>query len=303
MERLWTPWRMEYVGGPKRDACVFCDALAEHDDPATLILCRGEHAFIILNLYPYNSGHAMVVPNAHVADLEDLETAARAELLELATRFTIAARRVLGCAGFNLGLNLGAVAGAGVAEHLHLHAVPRWLGDANFMPILAGTTVMPELLPVTYARLRAELERMDADARGAAALAGTLVALPERGAVVLRRTATGEIVIPAGRVAEAETAAERAVREARDATGVEITIVGWAGSSAVATVEASSPGDWLSVLVGRVRSTPGHAEQRSRDVVLAPAPAVPAALSRASERAIAEDAMPALIRILEGADA
>ncbi|HMM42838.1 MAG TPA: HIT domain-containing protein, partial [Thermomicrobiales bacterium] len=153
MERLWSPWRMAYVGGTKRSGCVFCDVLAVGDDRESLIVHRGERAFVMLNLYPYNSGHSMVVPYDHVPTIEELDPAARAELLELATLAVEASRRVLRCDGFNLGLNLGAVAGAGVADHLHMHVVPRWTGHANFLPILGDTLVMPELLPSTYARL------------------------------------------------------------------------------------------------------------------------------------------------------
>jgi ATP adenylyltransferase len=159
-ERLWTPWRMRYIGGGAReDGCVFCNRLAGDNDVASLILHRGDQAFAILNLFPYNTAHLMLVPNAHVASPEDAALEALAELALLLPPTLRALRRALGCHGFNVGLNVGAVAGAGVAEHLHQHVVPRWTGDANFMPIVASTMVLPELLPVTYAKVRAELER------------------------------------------------------------------------------------------------------------------------------------------------
>ena len=157
-ERLWTPWRMRYVAGADREeGCIFCNRLAEKDDVQSLILHRGERAFVIMNLYPYNTGHLMIVPNAHVASPEDADPEVMREMAALRGPVLRALRRALSPDGFNLGLNVGAPAGAGVADHLHEHVVPRWQGDANFMPILASTMVMPELIPVTYAKLRAEL--------------------------------------------------------------------------------------------------------------------------------------------------
>lgn len=158
--RLWTPWRMKYVGGDSPEqGCIFCDRLAAVNDVASLLLYRGRHAFMIMNLFPYNTGHVMVVPNRHLADLEELTVDELSEMSRLVVLATRALRRALGPAGFNLGMNVGAIAGAGVADHLHQHIVPRWQGDANFMPILAGTVVMPELIPATYAKIRSELER------------------------------------------------------------------------------------------------------------------------------------------------
>jgi ATP adenylyltransferase len=155
---------MTYVGGAARAECAFCDALAHDDDAGTLIVHRGEHAFVILNLYPYNTGHLMVVPNAHVDDLAMLSTAARAEVAELTASFCTGLRLVTGCAGLNVGMNLGSAAGAGIADHLHQHIVPRWTGDANFLPIVGGTKVLPELVPATYAKIRAEVARQKSSA-------------------------------------------------------------------------------------------------------------------------------------------
>ena len=158
--RLWTPWRMAYVGGSAREpGCIFCNRLDSNDDTASLIVHRGQHAFVILNLYPYNTGHLMVVPHSHVQDPSELDTDTQAEMAALTGNLTRLLRRVLGCEGFNVGMNIGDAAGAGIAEHLHQHVVPRWVGDANFMPILSSTKVLPELLAATYGKVRAEIER------------------------------------------------------------------------------------------------------------------------------------------------
>jgi ATP adenylyltransferase len=160
LERLWTPWRMQYVGGgPAEDGCVFCNRLAGDDDVDALILYRGKRAFLIMNLFPYNTGHLMIVPNQHVASPEELDDETQFEMALLVPIVLRAVRRALNPGGFNLGLNLGWAAGAGIAAHMHQHVVPRWSGDANFMPILANTKVLPELIPVTYAKIRAEIER------------------------------------------------------------------------------------------------------------------------------------------------
>lgn len=218
---------MTYVGGEKRPGCVFCNALAADDDRAMLILHRGEHAFIMLNLYPYNSGHTMVVPYAHVASLELLDSAARSELLDLASLDVEASRRVLGCDGLNLGLNLGEVAGAGVADHLHMHVVPRWTGDANFMPILGDTMVMPELLPATYARLRGEIESIVGRRTGRPIVAASaFVVLVGSGVVLADR---GVSRLPTATIVGEETPSAAALRAARTAFGIGAAIAGWAG--------------------------------------------------------------------------
>jgi ATP adenylyltransferase len=140
--------------------CVFCDRirLPESQDRANLILLRSAHNFVILNLYPYNSAHLMVVPYEHTADLPGLDSETLADMMALAQRMV----RVIGAEykpeGYNLGMNLGKIAGAGVAEHLHMHVVPRWAGDTNFMPVVGSTKVMPELLEQTYERLRERLK-------------------------------------------------------------------------------------------------------------------------------------------------
>ena len=148
-QRLWMPERMAYIKGEgKGDDCAFC-RIASMDDVEGLVVARGDHVYAVLNLYPYNSGHVMVVPYRHVSsylDLTDGETAELASFTKSAMRALVAAS---GAQGFNLGLNQGSVAGAGIAAHLHQHVVPRWGGDANFMPIVARTKVLPQLLSDT----------------------------------------------------------------------------------------------------------------------------------------------------------
>ena len=158
MQRLWTPWRMAYVRDPDRKdtGCPFCElpARGPERDEDTLILHRGHHAFVILNAYPYNPGHLMIVPYRHFAAFEELDTPELHEIAELARR---AVRALKACAGphaFNIGWNVGGLAGAGIAEHLHQHVVPRWGGDTNFMPVVGQTRVLPQLLGETYALLR-----------------------------------------------------------------------------------------------------------------------------------------------------
>lgn len=159
MDYLWTPWRYRYIADPhKDDGCIFCDAVAANDDAKTLIVLRGKTCYIILNLFPYTSGHLMVVPYAHVADLAAVEHATLAEMMLLAQRAKSALEHTYHPEGYNLGMNLGRAAGAGVTGHLHLHVLPRWPGDANFMTVVGETRVEPEELSVTYAKLKRALE-------------------------------------------------------------------------------------------------------------------------------------------------
>ena len=154
MNRLWSPWRMTYIENHNHEeGCIFCDALEQPDDPENLIIFRGRRAFVILNRYPYTSGHLMIVPYAHQPSLEGLETKTRAEMMELTAKSMRVLRRVYQPQAFNLGANIGEAAGAGVAEHVHLHVVPRWTGDTNFMSTLAETRVLPESLEETYRRI------------------------------------------------------------------------------------------------------------------------------------------------------
>jgi ATP adenylyltransferase len=176
MERLWTPWRMSYVSGPGVGACFLCaiaatsadhagasgsaggvipaTAAGQGEDETNFVLVRGAGAFVLLNRYPYNSGHLMVAPYAHVGDLTQLSLDVGHELFDLTQRAVVALKGEYRPDGFNVGLNLGQSAGAGLPDHLHLHIVPRWSGDTNFMPVLGNTKVLPEGLDRTWARLK-----------------------------------------------------------------------------------------------------------------------------------------------------
>ena len=160
LDRLYTPWRLAYVTGAAKSAdCVFCAALSSEDaDP--LIVFRGSTCFVILNLFPYNNGHVMIVPNRHIASLVDATSEELCELMELTRRTEIALREAFSPQGMNMGLNLGKAAGAGILEHLHLHVVPRWSGDTNFMTVVGQTRVLPQELPVTADKLRPIFERL-----------------------------------------------------------------------------------------------------------------------------------------------
>lgn len=156
MDLLWTPWRREFVQGATADdhnACFLCTGPAAHDDRANLILLRGERAFVIMNRYPYNTGHLMIAPYAHTADLPNLDSATAQELMALVQRCVGVLQQAYQPQGFNLGMNLGKAAGAGVPDHLHMHALPRWTGDTSFLPIVGNTRALPETLDQTYARL------------------------------------------------------------------------------------------------------------------------------------------------------
>ena len=149
--RIWAPWRLRYVStASKQQECVFCAKPAEGDDRRALIVHRGERCYVILNLYPYTSGHLMVAPFEHVGRLQDIEAEVTAEMMDLAQQAIRKMESVYGPEGFNLGVNQGRVAGAGVEGHIHLHVVPRWAGDNNYMPVLADTRVMPQSLEETY---------------------------------------------------------------------------------------------------------------------------------------------------------
>jgi len=150
MERLWAPWRLQYVGSEKPEGCIFCQKPLEGDDRAAYIVHRGRHAFVLLNAYPYNNGHIMVAPYAHEACLEDLPVETAHEIVELAQLGARALKVAFSPNGINAGFNLGAAAGAGIADHLHMHMVPRWSGDTNFMPVLTDVRVIPQSLDDSY---------------------------------------------------------------------------------------------------------------------------------------------------------
>ncbi|MCZ7571426.1 MAG: HIT domain-containing protein [Ardenticatenaceae bacterium] len=160
MERLWTPWRMDYIMDQKETGCPFCRALVANDDAGQYIVYRGERTFVILNRYPYNNGHLMIMPYAHVGDLSDLDEATRNEMMALLDLSVRALRETSRPQGFNMGLNLGEAAGAGVTDHLHMHVVPRWGGDTNYMTVLNEVRTIPELLDETYRRLQPVMARL-----------------------------------------------------------------------------------------------------------------------------------------------
>jgi ATP adenylyltransferase len=158
MDHLWTPWRFTYVtDAAKNDRCIFCDLIALGDDAKALIVFRGEKNFIVLNRFPYTSGHSMIVPYQHVADLSACDSDVLSEMMQLARHMQLALAAAYHPDGYNLGMNLGRCAGAGVTGHLHLHVLPRWPGDSNFMSVTAETRVQPEDLTTTYEKLRAAL--------------------------------------------------------------------------------------------------------------------------------------------------
>jgi ATP adenylyltransferase len=155
-ERIWAPWRLAYVKGASKDdrECIFCVPDDAEDDEKSLIVHRGERCFVILNLFPYTSGHLMVAPYDHLARIQELAPETVDELMALSQRAMEAIEEAYEPEGFNVGFNQGRVAGAGVEGHIHMHVVPRWGGDTNFMPVLADTRVIPQSLPDTYAALR-----------------------------------------------------------------------------------------------------------------------------------------------------
>ena len=159
VKRIWAPWRLRYVAADvkKSRGCIFCEkASAPPDrDRQNYVLCRGEAGLIVLNLYPYNKGPVLVAPYAHVPSIEDLDAESLGSLLELVKRGIAALRAIMSPDGFNIGVNMGAAAGAGITDHVHIHVVPRWTGDTNFMPIFSETKVIPELPDGTYDRLKA----------------------------------------------------------------------------------------------------------------------------------------------------
>jgi ATP adenylyltransferase len=153
---VYAPWRMEYIKGHERQSdCIFCSALLQEDGLENLIVWRGQLAYVILNRFPYNNGHLMIVPNQHQPSLEMLETAVQVEIMELTSQAIRTLREIYHPQGFNIGMNIGTAAGAGIAEHVHLHLLPRWTGDTNFMSTVAETRVLPEDLATTYRRVRA----------------------------------------------------------------------------------------------------------------------------------------------------
>jgi ATP adenylyltransferase len=158
LDRLWSPWRAKYIASgvdAQRDVCVFCEIASNlSDDDDNFVIFRGERCFVVLNLFPYISGHLMVIPYEHLGDLASTDKAITDEMMDLTKRAQIALRNVYQPGGFNVGMNLGASAGAGIVDHIHIHVLPRWGGDTNFMTTVAETRVLPEDLKTTHQRLR-----------------------------------------------------------------------------------------------------------------------------------------------------
>ncbi len=154
MQRLWAPWRLEYIVGEKTEGCIFCVFPKQDDDRKNRILDRGNHAYVIMNTFPYSNGHLLIVPYRHTGDFCELTEAESLEMMQLTQKSMRALKQACNPDGLNLGVNQGAAAGAGIADHIHLHIVPRWHGDTNFMPVLADTKVMPEALETSYDKLK-----------------------------------------------------------------------------------------------------------------------------------------------------
>lgn len=224
---LAAPWRMRYLSkNMDRTGCVFCEKLASVDDVDNLVLMRAENFAIIMNLYPYATGHVMLVPYEHLASPEELDDPML--MAQMAAEFPAtmrSLRRVLRCQGFNTGMNTGGAAGAGIADHLHMHIVPRWNGDANFMPVVGKITVMPEELSITYAKLRAELMVEHNSLRQLAAL----VLSPDRSAVFL---AAVDDLNPSF-VTDGERSMVSIMSSALERHGLDASIVGWAGQETI----------------------------------------------------------------------
>jgi ATP adenylyltransferase len=154
MDKLWAPWRSQYVKSKKDEGCIFCNKPRENKDDKNYITKRGKLVFSMLNVFPYNNGHVMVSPYRHVKDLDDLKDNELTELMKHTNQIIKLLKKVLNPDAFNVGMNLGAQAGAGYADHLHIHIVPRWKGDTNFMPVIGKTKVIPESLDELYRRLK-----------------------------------------------------------------------------------------------------------------------------------------------------
>ena len=162
MDNLWAPWRMQYVSAPKKNnGETFLKKLEDGNDEENLVLFRGEHSFVCMNLYPYNNGHIMILPNNIVEKPEELDDVTQFEIMKIASLSMKIIREKMNAEGFNFGANIGASAGAGIAEHLHFHIVPRWKGDTNFMPVIGNTKVHVQGLNDTYVMLRPLFKNMD----------------------------------------------------------------------------------------------------------------------------------------------
>jgi len=159
MQQLWAPWRLQYITGEKVEGCIFC-IFPEQDDVKNHILFRGKYAYVIMNAYPYSNGHLLIPPYRHVAELSELTDEETLEIMQLTQLSQKVLKSVFKPDGFNIGINQGTAAGAGIADHIHLHIVPRWSGDTNFMPVLGETKVIPEALETTYDHLKPLFDKL-----------------------------------------------------------------------------------------------------------------------------------------------
>jgi ATP adenylyltransferase len=157
LSRLHAPWRIKYIAMPKTDECIFCTKPRERKDEDNYIVHRGPKCFIILNMFPYNTGHVMIAPYRHISSLEDLTDDESLDLMRLTSLALKILRKAYAPDGFNIGVNIGGAAGAGIADHVHLHVVPRWIGDTNFMVVISNTKVIPEMLKSTFEKLKKAL--------------------------------------------------------------------------------------------------------------------------------------------------
>ncbi len=154
MEHIWAPWRIEYIQMEKPQGCIFCDKSSQNDDALNYILYRGDKNFVIMNSYPYNPGHLMIAPYQHTGNLEELADEELHEHFKIISRSIQLLKKVFNPDGFNIGMNIGRIAGAGIADHFHTHIVPRWSGDTNFMPVVADTKVVSQAIGETYQKLK-----------------------------------------------------------------------------------------------------------------------------------------------------
>lgn len=161
MERLWAPWRMQYINNLSEPGCIFCTKPNEDKDEENMILCRGRSSFIVLNIFPYNNGHLLITPYRHVADLALLTDEEQLDIMKMTTKGCELLKAAFHPHGFNIGVNVGQAGGAGIADHLHVHIVPRWNGDTNFMPVVADTKVLPDALASSYKALKEALAKME----------------------------------------------------------------------------------------------------------------------------------------------
>ena len=160
MDKLWAPWRIDYIRSEKEEGCIFCDKPANGDDRTMLILYRGEYSIVLMNLYPYNNGHLMIAPYQHTDSTQELSYSSRSEIMELADQTMTIQKNVLNANGFNYGANIGYSGGAGIANHIHFHIVPRWAGDTNFMPVVGHTKVQVQGLQETFDDLKPHFDKL-----------------------------------------------------------------------------------------------------------------------------------------------